>query len=352
MLFRKLIKAVRYVRTVVETYFPFTGPPLDCGLSLLSKQAAQAANSKTRRAVQDGLGARMYCKLADAGHFLGEAGMNSEVTMMDVSQTEQILQNAGDSKISAIMSYLSRGKWHVAKVVFSAFDTDTISVQTTQSHHKSQPININIEQPVGVSFKQDYGKFVFDATVTDLRPATEPGAGGTIVLTVPRGIEVIQRRSYFRVEVPESFRVKVTMWRRKGREDSSKPALETFGRGADYCTGTLVDISAGGAQVALDESSEDGSATDLQLRNGQFIGMRFTPLPYETPLVLNAQIRNMLPRADGNKIYLGLQIVGLEASPEGRQTLARLVGVVERYYKMNQDAQAKKKKHAHEVATA
>lgn len=275
----------------------------------------------------------------------------NEVTMMDGSQTEQILQNAIDHKVTAIMSYLSKGKWHVAKVLITAFDADRLSVQTTQSHRKNHPININIDQPVGISFKHEYGKFVFDTIVTDLQPATEPGAGGTIVLRAPEEIEVIQRRSYFRVEVPDPLKVKVTIWRRRSRRDTSMLTSEAPGEGGDYSLGTLVDISAGGAQVVLDAPSGGDSASNIQFRNGQFIGMRFTPLPYETPLVLTAQIRNVLPRADGASIYLGLQIVGLEASPEGRRVLARLVGVVERYYKMNQ-ATAGKKGVSHAATTA
>jgi hypothetical protein len=31
-----------------------------------------------------------------------------------------------------------------------------------------------------------------------------------------------------------------------------------------------------------------------------------------------------------------LQIIGLEASPEGREVLTRLIGIVERYYQINQ----------------
>jgi len=344
-----LKKAVFSLKTTVVSFLPFCGPPLDCGLSLLSRQACQAGNSRPRRAVPDGLGARLYCKLADAGRFLGETAMN-EVAMVDGSQTEQILHNAIDHKVTAIMSYLSKGKWHVAKVLITALDADRLSVQTTQSHHKNHPININIDQPVGISFKYEYGKFVFDATVTDLRRAAEPGAGGTIILTSPQEIEVIQRRSYFRVEVPEPLKVKVTLWRRRSRQDTLVLA-ETPGEWGNYSLGTLVDISAGGAQVVLDATSEDDSASDAQFRNGQFVGMRFTPLPYETPLVLTAQIRNVLPRADGAGIYLGLQIVGLEASPEGRWVLARLVGIVERYYKMNQAA-AGKKDASHAAITA
>ena len=50
------------------------------------------------------------------------------------------------------------------------------------------------------------------------------------------------------------------------------------------------------------------------------------------------QIRNMLPTADGKNICLGAQIVGLEASPEGRQVLERLCGIVERYHQINQSS--------------
>ncbi|MBC8218839.1 MAG: PilZ domain-containing protein [Planctomycetes bacterium] len=280
----------------------------------------------------------------------------NEVVMMDGSQTQQILQTAIDQRISAIMSYLSKGKWHVAKVLVAALDAATLSVQTTHSHNKQRPININIDQPVGISFKYEYGKFVFDATVIGLEPATDADAGGTVVLTMPEQIEVIQRRSYFRVEVPDSLKVNVTLWHRKcgreGAEEMVPPQVSETGgpkgppprgRGAwrgdggRYCRGKLVDISAGGAQIVLDSDSSSAP----QFNKGQFIGMRFTPLPYERPLVLNAQIRNALPRADGESIYLGLQIVGLEASPEGRRVLSRLVGVVERYYRMNRSGTKK-----------
>jgi len=262
----------------------------------------------------------------------------NQVVMIDASKTEEILQTAIDHKVTAIMSYLSKGKWHVAKVLVTAIDATALSVQTTHSYKKQRPINININQPVGISFKYEYGKFVFDTTVVGLEPATDPDTGGTVVLKTPEQIEVIQRRSYFRVEVPESLKVNVTLWHRKSRQQASQQLSDTPGDGGNYSRGRLVDISAGGAQVVLD----DESGPEPQFREGQFIGMRFTPLPYETPLLLNAQIRNALPRADGNSIYLGLQIVGLEASPEGRRVLMRLVGLVERYYKMNQSGARKK----------
>jgi hypothetical protein len=256
------------------------------------------------------------------------------------------------------MSYLSKGKWHVAKVLLTRLDGDRISVESAAPKKKQHPLNIQAEQPVGISFKYEYGKFVFDTKVVALEASSEPeadkGWGGTIVLAVPDRIEVVQRRSYFRVNVPQSLKVKVTLWHRGNRRQAEKQMQdETDAESHNYCQGRLIDISAGGAQVIVPYPNEQEStaaprrdsqgsmprnfsAGDLDLRKGQFVGMRFTPMPYETPVMISAQIRNILPTSDGNGASLGLQIVGLEASPEGREVLARLIDVVEKYYQINQ----------------
>ena len=74
----------------------------------------------------------------------------------------------------------------------------------------------------------------------------------------------------------------------------------------------------------------------LNFHKGQFVTLRFTPLPYEQPLMFNAQIRGTLPTADAKGTCLGMQIVGLEASPEGHEMLQQLCNVVEQYYQINQ----------------
>lgn len=300
--------------------------------------------------------------------------MNEMVALRGVDPRE-ILQTALNEKVPAVMSYLSKGKWHVAKVLLTALEADRFSVESTCSGKKPYPINIQIGQPVGVSFKYGYGKFVFDTTVVDfdvsaqsndLEPSSNATTGGSIVLAVPDRVEVVQRRSYFRVTVPKSLTVAVVLWHRSQRHQSKTPAPDFGGLGRadvtdkihDYYQGKLVDISAGGAQVVVDagpaegdcrppvadrrystenqESKIENFAGGLDFRKGQFVGLRFTPIPYEMPVVFNAQIRNILPTEDRRSVYLGLQIVGLESSREGRQVLSRLVGVVERYYRMNQ----------------
>ncbi len=284
--------------------------------------------------------------------------MNNKVMVLRGEEPEKILRTAINKQILAIMSYLSKGKWHVAKVLLTELVGDRISIESAAPKKKQHPLNIQANQPVGISFKYEYGKFVFDTTVVALEassgPEADQGWGGTIILAVPERIEVVQRRSYFRVDVPQSLKVKVVLWHRGNRHQAKKLIQnEADDQAHNYCQGRLIDISAGGAQVIVPYLNEQESpaaprrdskgnvsrsfsAGELDFRKGQFVGMRFTPMPYEMPVMVSAQIRNILPTSDGNSVSLGLQIVGLEASPEGREVLAQLISIVEHYYQINQ----------------
>lgn len=262
------------------------------------------------------------------------------IFMLHKTEAEQILRTAIDERVFAIMSYMSKDKWHVAKVRLTDLSSDKLSVEKFDQRTKPHPIDIQVDQPVGVSFKHAYGKFVFDTTVMVLKPLTDlncKGCGGTIVLAAPDRIEVVQRRSYFRVKVPHFLNVIIMLWHINWKRDSSLIGERKEGFNAasseprNYYRGVLVDISAGGVQVMLPQ--RNGTSNDF--RKGQYIGLRFTPMPYEMPLMFNANIRNILPAEDHKSIYLGLQIVGLEASPEGRQILSRIAEVTKRYYQLN-----------------
>lgn len=276
----------------------------------------------------------------------------NEVMMLREAEPRKILQTIIEKKVPAIMTYLSRGKWHVAKVVLTDLGANMLSIEVSP-RKKPRPINIQLEQPVGLSIKYGYGKFIFETVVVGLEPLLNTDSqslttlkseipttsGGTIVLSLPDRIELVQRRSYFRVNVPSSLKVNVMLWHHcytddndgNERSNTDKNRIREPKMPPDrYWEGRLVDISAGGGQIVVD------AAQKPDFKKGQFIGLRFTPMPYEVPLLFNGQIRNILPTADNKSICLGLQLVGLEASPEGRSVLQRLCNVVERYHRMNQ----------------
>lgn len=259
----------------------------------------------------------------------------SEIVMLQGHESQTVLQTVVEQQSPAIMSYLSKDKWHVAKVVMRELVANRLYVEGYHSSRRPHPINIRINQPVGLNFKHAYGKFVFDTTVVGLEPSVNPDAGGTIVLAVPDQMGVVQRRSYFRVNVPESLRVNVVLWHRKGTRRAQAPEH-------DYYEGRLIDISAGGAQIAVPLKSGEAdmatAANESDFHKGQFVGVRFTPMPYETPLMFSAQVRNVLPTADRTGLCIGLQMVGLEASEEGREVLSRIAAVVDRYYDIKQSS--------------
>jgi hypothetical protein len=211
----------------------------------------------------------------------------------------------------------------VAKVLLTNLGANRLNTHVLPTKNP-RPLNIQINQPVGISLKYGHGKFIFETTVLALEPSPEQTSGGTVVLRVPERIEIVQRRNYFRVDVPQSLKVNVLLWHRSSADTEQQVPPE------HYWQGKLTDISAGGAQIVVD------TAQNPDFKKGQFVGLRFTPMPYEMPLMFDAQIRNLLPTADDKSICLGLQIVGLEASPEGRQTLQRLCNTVEQYYQINQ----------------
>ena len=295
----------------------------------------------------------------------------SEMVTLQRDKLEIILRTVINEKVPAIMSYLSKGKWHVAKVVLTNLKGKRLSIESIRAKNKQRPINIQVGQPVGISFKHEYGKYVFDTTVLGLEmPAEQPtgeftaeenrGWGGSIVLDAPDRIEMVQRRSYFRVEVPESLNVKVLIWHRSAKHETNNQIHDGTEQSTGHltavhkcCQGRLLDISAGGAQVVVpnenlknyptpdgqvtgSDESGDSDTGRSSFKKGQFLWMRFTPMPYERPLTFSAQIRNILPTADAQGISLGLQIVGLEASLEGHEILTRLISVVGRYYQINQ----------------
>jgi len=148
-----------------------------------------------------------------------------------------------------------------------------------------------------------------------------------LVLSMPQQIELVQKQNFKRVQVPASIEVDVALWHKnvpQGRAcDVGVEVLQGF-------KGELIDISAGGLQVAINRSQ--GPAFE----NDQFVHLEFIPLDNETPLKFNAYVRQILPDADQDHLLLGLQIMGLEASAEGRMVLQRICSVVQQYRKINE----------------
>lgn len=252
----------------------------------------------------------------------------NEVTILHGTAPRKILRGLLEKKIPVFMSYLVHANWHVARVIVTSLGEDRFDVKLSPQR-RAKPVNIQTGQFTGISFKYGYGggydKFVFDSIVLDVDFAADGNTGNRITLMMPGEIDQVPRRSYVRVNVPASSKVSVEFWH---RYCSSSEGKVTIAAGPRW-EADLVDISVGGMQLAVT------GVKPGEFRKGDSVGLRFIPMPHETPLMFNAQLKTVLPTADGTSVCYGLQMLGLEASPEGRLVLARLAGIVEQYRQMN-----------------
>lgn len=241
---------------------------------------------------------------------------------------KELLNELISSKNPLTITYQKDGRWFANKAVLTNFEDNTFEIRIL-AQLKSKTFDIEVGSRVGISLKDclgnSSGNFIFDTIVYDLVPGQNDGGNSIVRLAIPENIELVSRRNYRRVQVPALQNVNILLWQRFTVQNGDRTSV---GCGPELC-GKLLDISLGGIQIAM-ESSES-----IVFEKGQSVGLKFTPFEHETPISFTAGIRTALSTADRRHLTLGLEIIGLEASPEGRLILSRLASVVEQYDKLN-----------------
>jgi c-di-GMP-binding flagellar brake protein YcgR len=246
-----------------------------------------------------------------------------EPEILRSKEITDVLDRAVAEKNTGVMSYLAGGKWHIANVSILDKQTNSLSVEL-QSEQDKQKLNIREDQPVGITIQQDFNKFIFETSVTGFGPDNDKNNYHSIKIRLPEVLERMQRRAYLRVLAPKNMKVNTLFWHRGYIDEIDQKPTE------DYWQGTLIDLSAGGLQIGIDKDKGH------DFKDGQLIGIKFTPMSYQKPIVVEAQIKHIADTADAQKICIGVEFLGLGASAEGREKLRRIVGAVSVYQMKNQ----------------
>jgi c-di-GMP-binding flagellar brake protein YcgR len=173
-------------------------------------------------------------------------------------------------------------------------------------------------EKLGISFRKGPKKGMFSTVVLGRERIADEEAGapvGGIEGQWPDALQEFQRRVYYRA-VPPGRRIPVRLW--PGGVAARKD-VESAGQGV--WSGTLWDLSAGGLRVLTDKVAGE---TFIE---GERVGCSFTPRPRGETFVLDCLFRHQQAEHEG-VTSVGLQFVGLEATEEGRLTLAKLARVV------------------------
>ncbi|MHC4439160.1 MAG: PilZ domain-containing protein [Planctomycetota bacterium] len=159
-----------------------------------------------------------------------------------------------------------------------------------------------------------------DMSEIALTPLVEQAGSGILEICSLNNVKPLERRKYFRLKIPWWLQVNVLLWHGDRDDDYHKTLPGHFWHGR------IVDVSEGGIQVVIEATEE------TMLGKGTLMGMEFRPNPDEPPLTFDAKIKEIQPTADDKHICLGLQFVGLQDNPEGRQALQKLYKPERTYY--------------------
>lgn len=180
-------------------------------------------------------------------------------------------------------------------------------------------------QCVGVSFRHHGRKLLF-ATVVEARGhflVDEQLSVPAIRYRWPESITELQRRAYYRTPVPESANLLASVW--PGGLDARAAAQHSP---LETTSGTLVNVSCGGALIRLNELSarawpeNETLGVELQLGDGK------------PPVLVNARSRGARHDELG-QLCIAVQFLGLEVSVDGRLVLQRLASAVQRFHRQS-----------------
>jgi len=242
----------------------------------------------------------------------------SESIVLTGNDVVDVISEAVSDKASACMSHLTKGKWHTNEVFFCGLTDITLHVRIDEGD-SSNPVEIVVDQPVGISLLQGFAKYIFEVPVVGFEPSVNNGQGGTIVLNKPEMLERMKRRAYSRVSLPDELHVKTLFWHRGYTDGSNEAPLE------NYWQGDLMDLSAGGLRILIDHQQVKN------FRVGQIVGLQFTPMPYEKPIIVEGLVKRFGDGFDEETSFVGIEFLGLEAAGEGREKLHRIIDTINEY---------------------
>jgi len=235
--------------------------------------------------------------------------------ILNYSEIKTVLSEAQQEESPVIGSFMVNGKWQLLELKVCGGSDDYIDFRCQTSCE-----GLKEDQPIGICIHLGHFKYLFDSTVQ----ATESqGPLWRILLNPPDKVEQIERRAYHRQPVPTNTKVKVLFWHRGYLDESDNTPGEV------YWQGTLLNLSAGGARFEIELEHKE------HFKIGQILGIQFTPMSYQKPLLLESHVKYAEEQSDNRYFRIGVEFLGLEASPEGRQILDRILEVISEYEAMN-----------------
>ena len=237
---------------------------------------------------------------------------------MSVMQTvadehrDRILDTMVENTGFALISYHSLRGWRSYKCRFHSLangdDEIRLVMETLSIADAGSP---KPGETVGVSFRMGHKKCMFSAVLREV----DRGVDTTVRLRCIGPLRQLQRRAYDRATPPRNVVVPVRFWQEAA-------SAQSRGNDRDTRHGQLENISAGGMRIQTRTFHESVSGATYRCI--------LTPQPGAPTLIIDAVLRNHDAVAN-ERVSLGFQFVGLEATSEGQELLGSIVQIVNRF---------------------
>ena len=240
---------------------------------------------------------------------------------LDTQRKRQSLDEAVARRFIVALSLQNDDGWVSYKSRFLAKDDTTGELIVEYPSPTDRPMpEVAPMQNIGVSFRRGHKKCMFNTTVRARRNYSTPNGAETVALqlALPSNVFELQRRMFFRTPIPDTMAIEVRIW---AGGDATQTSESTPYRGP------LLDLSAGGLSFIL-----DGEETPPWKVNTP-IHCWLKPNAGESPIEAAAQFRHCEPQ-DDDRMRVGLQFAGLEASQEGRAIMQRILDLTTRLQSM------------------
>ncbi|MBN1347616.1 MAG: PilZ domain-containing protein [Phycisphaerae bacterium] len=243
-------------------------------------------------------------------------------------ERDQLLADAVHEKARLVLTARGKESWETHKSRLLDMAPARRALVVAFPYDVEGPeIDFTRGEQIGVAFRHHSRKCLFASTVIGKRqprqnPTRHTGSKA-LLLSWPEQIEQLQRRVYYRVEVPEDCPIVVQFWRGGVLPHMAIPPIDR-----PIVVGRVQDLSVGGMRVEIAQSDNPRLETD------EMVGAEFAAEPGKQSIVLEACFRHIEPSGP-KKLSLGFQFIGLEVAAEGPSLLSRLAHAVSRLQRVN-----------------
>ncbi len=242
---------------------------------------------------------------------------------LDIHQVKETIRDAANRHLPVTVTVRHDERWINLQSRLLDIDPQRIYIQIP-TNAEGHPWELGPAEKVGVTVKLKHHKYVFVSTVAgpDAFELDDGQKLPVVGLCWPSQMQRLQRRAYYRADVPEGCVIRASMWLggMQSEPQQMTPDHPVF-------VGRVTNLSAGGFQFRTADDPGD------RLETGYLAGVRIGFGPGQPSVFADAEIRHVAH--DNGEIVVGLQFVGLEQTHDGRQILRIIGGKVTELQRMS-----------------